>query len=206
MQHQQIQNPRPPTQNVVANTSEPPTCTIRPILSTNGLPQQYGTVGTAGNNLTQRASGTTIRDEDDDLSESSTDQSNKFGISTDDLNALVEFRKGMTTLSSLVPDTDNRKMNMSMTDCYEDMQVHCNSTVYSHVFAMFQNGQYFSNSCDPMNSTSQYKVSKKILDLSIFSASSPVVPGCCWCDRGSQYRTKVVPVLVVYRYCNPSPA
>jgi hypothetical protein len=41
-------------------------------------------------------------------------------------------------------NTNNRKMNVGMTDRYEDMEVHCQGTVYSHAFAMFRDGQYFS--------------------------------------------------------------
>jgi hypothetical protein len=98
-QTQRPQNTRPTSTITTTNTPESSTGTTQPILSTNGLPRQYGTTGNARLNLTETVSGTDVQHDEDDVSDSSTVPSNELGISTDGLNTLVEFRNIMAAIS-----------------------------------------------------------------------------------------------------------
>jgi hypothetical protein len=123
---------------------------LHPKLKTNGLPRQYGTNGTARGNLTETQANpdkTNEVDNDETIFEASTVHSNDVDLSTEELNQLVQIRKIMTMFTSLVPDQEdlaNPKVNMGMTDHYNDLDVHCKREIYAHAFAMFQRGHYFS--------------------------------------------------------------
>ena len=124
--------------------------TVHPQLTTpSGLPKQYVKGNTAiqsdtSNHVTfDDTKNQTHTTTDDEVSDSSTVQSNDIRMSTEQLNQLAQFRTAFAALTQFQPD--NRNIHMGMTNHYDDMDVHCKSEILEvRGFAMYRDGFFFS--------------------------------------------------------------